>query len=402
MSVVTDDGDLRRHVDAAGTQLELYAGREVVMKSQDGVGHRVESQQVRHGGAASLNVAGGHDPADDGVIAQARLGQRFHEAPDPPLPAGEVVRRALVLGDEGERAAALRQARLGVAAAWADARGDAVAAARVQVQIARATMAAARADLAAAKTADETNAARIAILNAQAAIIAANAQVQQAQTDLVQSQYEVSIALAEAAGKTVLAAERQLGAARAALRAAMKRSGGKATAEVNQARAEAIRAEASLRDARLQDDLDTIDFNLQMGRITQSSAIAALREILRTRELTRDQRRQLLLQIKGMQDEMADSQWNFGNIKLPTPYQMRRYIEERRQQFRNEMDAAAAGRSFGASSGPASGMGGSVVTNNNETTIQINGADLVEVKRIIREVVGGRASLNRTTGARRR
>ena len=107
-------------------------------------------------------------------------------------------------------------------------------------------------------------------------------------------------------------------------------------------------------------------------------------------------------EIKGMQDEMADSQWNFGNIKLPTPYQMRRYIEERRQQFRNEMDAAAAGRSFGASSGPASGMGGSVVTNNNETTIQINGADLVEVKRIIREVVGGRASLNRTTGARRR
>jgi hypothetical protein len=292
-----------------------------------------------------------------------------------------------------------RQAQLGIGAAFADARGDAVAAARIQVQVAQAMIAAARADLAAAVTYEETMQARIAILNAQAQLIGAHAAVQQAQDDLVQSQYEVSIALAEAAGRTVLVARRQLEAARAALRAALKQSHGKATADVNQARAEAIRAEAALRDAKLQDDLDTIDFNLQMGRITQSAAIHALQEILRTRELTRDQRRQLLLQIKGMKDEMADSQWNIGDIRLPTPYQMRRYIEERRNQFRNELNQAAGGTR------PAGGTGAPVqsssVTNQTTVQIDINGADIQQIRRVIREVVGGNVSLNRTTGARR-
>ena len=150
----------------------------------------------------------------------------------------------------------------------------------------------------------------------------------------------MSIALAEAAGRTVRAAViRPSRPTRCSGRP--KKSHGENTAEVNQARAGAISAEASVRDARLQDDLDTIDFNLQMGKITQSAAIHALQEILRTRDLTRDQRRQLMLQIKGMKAEMADSQWNFGDIKLPTPYQMRRYIEQRREQFRHDMDGAA-------------------------------------------------------------
>ena len=310
-------------------------------------------------------------------------------------------------------AAALRQAQLGVSQAWADARGDAVASARVQVAMAKAAMAAARAELAAATTASESAQARIAILSAQAQLIGAMAAVQQAQTDLVQSQYEVSIALAEAAGKTVLAAQRSLAAARAALSSAMKRSGGKATAEVNAAKAEVIRAEAAARDAKLQDQLDTIDFNLEMDKITASSAIAALRNILKTNELTKEQRRSLMLQIKGMEEEMADSQWNFGNVKLPTPYQMRRYGEE-------QLKAAGVAGSGGGKRPPRQRFddgGVADFSNGNknkkfpsevsmsETTqninFYVNGADTAKVKKIIEDVTG-KNSRTVTTSPRRR
>lgn len=298
-------------------------------------------------------------------------------------------------------AAALLQARIGVRAAWADARGDAVASARAQVAMAQAAMGAARAELAAATTASEVSQAQAAVYAAQAQLIAANAAVQQAQIDLVRSQYDVSIALAEAAGKTVLAARRTLAQARASLAAALRRSGGERTAEVNAARAEVIRAEAATRDAKLQDELDTIDFNLEMGRITQASAIAAMREILRTHDLTRQQRRDLLLQIKGMQDEMADSQWNFGDIQLPTPYQMRRYIEQRKANLRGEIDKRVfqnEGRPEALGAGIA---GGSVSTTYVQNTFEIDGADIGTIRRIIREVVGGNVSTTTTAGRRR-
>jgi transcription elongation GreA/GreB family factor len=311
-----------------------------------------------------------------------------------------------------QNAAALKQARLGVAAAGAEARGDAVAAAKIQVAIAKAQLQAAKIELGFAKTDSEIAQARIAVLNAQAAVVSASAGVQSAQQDLIQSQYEVSIALAEAAGKTVLAAERQLGAARQALAAARKKSGGKATAEVNAARVSLIQAQAAARDAALQDQLDTIDFNLEMGRTTQSAAISALQEILRTSDLTKAQRRQLLLQIKGMKDEMADSQWNFGDIKLPTPYQMKRYIRERREQFAGELEGAAqnGGRGkpkrrdelmgLGAPSGNEVKYGNGAV--NNTTTIYINGADIQKVRKVVQDVVGGGRTINtRTSGARR-
>jgi hypothetical protein len=300
---------------------------------------------------------------------------------------------------------ALKEARLGVAAAYAEARGDAVAAAKIQVKIAALGIAAAKADLAAAKTQDERLQAQAAIYNAQAQLIAAHAAVAEAETALISSRFDVSIALAEAAGRTVKAAVIRAHQAQAALAAALRKSHGENTAEVNAARASAIAAEASVRDAKLQDELDTIDFNLQMGRITQSSAIQALQHILKTEELTKAQRRQLLLQIKGMKDELSNSQWNFGDIKLPTPYQMRRYIEQRRNQFRNDMDNAAihshgvggAGGGYydSSSSGAKNAYNDARVTN-----ITIDGADLHQIKKVLKEVIGGSVNV-RTTAPRR-
>lgn len=306
-----------------------------------------------------------------------------------------------------QNAAALKQAQLGVAQAYADARGDAVASAKIQAAIARASIAAARADLAAATTADQTSQARIAILNAQAQLIAASAAIHAAQADLVQSQYQVTIALADAAGNTVKSARISLAAARAAVKAALAKSGGEATAEVNQARVTAIQAEASLRDAKLQDSLDTIDFNLQMGRITQQSAIQALQQILRTSELTKAQRRQLLLQIKGMKDELSNSQWNFGDIKLPTPYQLRRYVQQLAgAQLNGQLNQTVGNASGGGYRPPGDDRPGPdnqrTVVHETKNYFRIDGADIGLVRKVIREVVGGSDSINtRTTGARR-
>ena len=326
-------------------------------------------------------------------------------------------RKALLDAQEADAAslrsaqASLRQAQLGVTQAYADARGDAVASAKVQVAMARAAISAAQAELAAAKTAAETANARAALLGAQAQLVGALAAVDSAQQDLIQSRFDVAIALAEAAGKNVLAAKETLAQARQALSAALKKSGGKNTAEVNAARVGAIQAQAALRDARLQDDLDTIDFNLEMGKITQSSAIAALQEILRTRDLTRDQRRQLMLQIKGMKDELSDSQWNFGGIALPTPYQMRRYIQNEKNEAlgRSEVrhgawsanpgGAGGIGKQNGIAVGPQDNRS-TTTTNNTNVNISVNGADTAKVKKIIQEVVGGRTN-TKTTGARR-
>lgn len=292
-----------------------------------------------------------------------------------------------------QNAVAIAQAQLGQA--YAQARGDAVAAARAGANVARAQLAAALQASGGATSAE--------VLGAQAQLVAANEAIDDAQVALIQSRINVSIALAESAGHTVQAARLQIRVALAALNEATA-----GTAEYNQAKADVIRARAAARDAALQDQLDTIDFNLQMGRITQSAAIAALQQILRTQDLTKAQRRQLLLQIKGMKEEMADSQWNFGDITLPTPYQMRRYIKQQQQNMQKQMEPEYLGRqAAGAGMGMGTGMNGNVstgapVTNiTNQTTITIDGTDIGKVEKVLRNVLGGNQRVNRTTGPRR-
>lgn len=222
------------------------------------------------------------------------------------------------------------------------------------------------------------------------------------------AQAQMAQAYAEAAGNTVEAARIGIRVALKQLAAARKAAGGANSPDVINARAGVVQARAAARDAALQDRLDTIDFNLQMGRITQSSAIAALRQILKTRDLTKAQRRSLLLEIKGMQDQMADDQWNFGDIKLPAPYQMRRYIEERKEALKKAVDAGAdSTKANGLMSGSqiSAGVGSTTTVNHvthHTTNIRIDGADVGKVKKIIQEVVGGRPNTRTIQGRRGR
>lgn len=97
------------------------------------------------------------------------------------------------------------------------------------------------------------------------------------------------------------------------------------------ARAQEITARAGVRDAKLQSELDTIDFNRQMGRITSAAAIQELQHILDTEKLTRAQRRQIMLEIHGLQQDLVSqltaSGFNIpGSVQLPTAYQVRRSL----------------------------------------------------------------------------
>ena len=99
-----------------------------------------------------------------------------------------------------------------------------------------------------------------------------------------------------------------------------------------------------------------------------------------------------------MKDGIANDEWNFADIKLPKPYEMRRYIENQRQKRDAALGLAANG-AMGASAPRAVASVGATTTHT--TTIQVNGADTAKVRQIIQEVVGGSTKV-RTTQARRR
>lgn len=380
----------RDSTEYQGALAALYNAQQGAQQAQAGVASAQAQLAQAYAQASGDAVAA----ARAGVaVAQAQLAAAQQQSGGALTAEVLSAQAALVSANDavGDAQVALVQSRMDVSIAIANAAGQSVRAARLQVSAGLAALQAATPGTA------EYNAARVQVIQARDA-------VQQSVIESNQAAVGVTVALADAAGHVVRAARLQVRSARIALRGASR-----GTAEHAQARAEVISARAAARDAALQDRLDTIDFNLEMGRITQQSAIAALRQILRTRDLTKQQRRQLLLQIKGMKDELSNDQFNFGNIRLPTPYQVRRYIEQQKVNNARRLDAAAAGATSG---GGQQGGGGGVITtsprsttNNyqNETTIQINGADTAKVKRIIQEVVGGRGDINtRTSQPRRR
>lgn len=265
------------------------------------------------------------------------------------------------------------------------------------VAIARAQVGAARAALAAAAKYGQNS---TEYQGALAQLYGAQQQAVAAQSAVAVAQAQLAVAYATARGDTVGAARAGERVARAQLAAAKKASGGARSADVLAAQAQAVQARAATRDAMLQDRLDTIDFNLQMGKITQSSAIAAMQQILRTANLTKQQRRDLLLKIKGMKSELSDSQFNFGTINLPTPYEMRRYVTAERNR-RNASLKATVGAALDSGE-TTGGLGRASVSNvTHDTRVMINGADIAMVRRILEQVLG-KSVKTRTAQGRRR
>jgi hypothetical protein len=142
--------------------------------------------------------------------------------------------------------------------------------------------------------------------------------------------------------------------------------------------------------------LETVQTAEQLGRISHTAYIKYLenesRRLNRIKDRTFQQQDQLN-QIDSLLQEASsqmEAQWNFGNINLPTPYQVRRFIAA-------SDPASAAGGGTRQERGRRIDPGGET----HFTTIHINGADTAKVKKVIEDVVG-RNSRTITTSPRRR
>lgn len=103
----------------------------------------------------------------------------------------------------------------------------------------------------------------------------------------------------------------------------------------NEAKAEVKKNQQALVDARAQSRLDDITFEADMGQITKQTEIGMLQGLLHMSGLTKEFKRNVMRQIKSVQDELNQGAGGFdvniGNIRLPTVYEVRRAIQGARQ-----------------------------------------------------------------------
>lgn len=161
-------------------------------------------------------------------------------------------------------------------------------------------------------------------VEAQAQQINADRTLQKAIADVFNSQTELAIAVANAAGDSVKAA--QLGAREAQDKIAQARARGAGDAEINQLQAQLVSANAGIVSAQLSEAEQNVDFALQMGLITTQAAIAILKGYLKVVAGNVDLTQSLLLKIKQLETQASqDLQFNIPKeIQLPTLYEARR------------------------------------------------------------------------------
>lgn len=167
------------------------------------------------------------------------------------------------------------------------------------------------------------------ILGIQAQIREAQEQLaetaKQEAEDLKNALYDIRIARANAAGNDVAAARAELAKALYALRTADTK------VERKQARADVINQRAAVRDAIFQTQVEDIEFQADIGKLTLQQQIRQYQQLLKTAEINRDQRRELrrkIAELKSQAEQEAGSfDLSLGNIKLPTIYEIRRAIQ---------------------------------------------------------------------------
>lgn len=244
-----------------------------------------------------------------------------------------------------------------------------------QIAQARAAMATARADMAAAKkgTTDYYSA------------LGAYLQARNQLTDAIQAYHNNLFLLSHDATDPVVQARAAMRAAAAKLRA----DAGKPADVRAQDRVDLQSTQAELESARFNKRLEAAQTAEQLGQISFRAYMNYLdheHDRLEGIKHRTYQQQQELNQIDQLMQEAAQSMqgvWNFGDIQLPKPYQVKRYIEE----------------NYGLTGGAGIGGGGSSITNDNK--VYVNGADVGMVIRIIKEVLGANVHLE-TTKPRKR
>jgi TP901 family phage tail tape measure protein len=154
--------------------------------------------------------------------------------------------------------------------------------------------------------------------------IAFQEQIEQEAEELYGAAIDVRIARAEAGGNDVRAARLNVTKAQYDFKHADTKL------EKRQARADLIGKRAGLRDARVSQAIEDVEFEADIGKLTLDQQIAAYQRILNTQKLTRDARRDLRRKIYSLRKETEnDSTFdlNVGSIKLPTIYEIRRAVQ---------------------------------------------------------------------------
>lgn len=159
--------------------------------------------------------------------------------------------------------------------------------------------------------------------------------------------------------------------------------------------------EATVEQTKFDQWLSTLQTNEQLERIGHAQYIRTLeRRIQRLRDVrhrTRQEQDELdqLLGVLQEAQKALSGQFNIGAIDIPSPYEARRYIEERRAQ----MDRELAGPGGGAGgTGPAGG----VTNNDNRNFVTIDGADTGMIKRLIIDLLGRPAIHTHSTATGKR
>lgn len=168
-------------------------------------------------------------------------------------------------------------------------------------------------------------------LTAMAERVRADRQLADAIQSLVQSQIDLVIAYANAAGNTLeaayvaeLKANQQLDYLRSTDPATGRTRGSQE--QINQAQAAATAAHAATRDAAFQERLDKIEFQRQMDEITDAQEVNLLKTLLTMPELNDKQKDQIRLKIHEI-EKAASSNLQFNlptELGLPTLYEARR------------------------------------------------------------------------------
>lgn len=153
-------------------------------------------------------------------------------------------------------------------------------------------------------------------------------------------------------------------------------------------------AQAAAESARFSDRLSQVQTAEELGRISHKRYISYLdNEHDRLRSITNrtHQQQEQLDEIDRLMKTAADSmdaQWNFGDIKLPTPYEVQRRTEE---LFPDRRQGQITAEAF---ANPLNG-------GNTNTQINIDGADIGMVTQIIAQYLGRPGRTRPPTGRHR-
>jgi hypothetical protein len=166
---------------------------------------------------------------------------------------------------------------------------------------------------------------QIALINARATLRSANIALANFYRDQANQMAQARFDLKESrVDDPVKRAQIELAKARDAIRRA------RTPQERVQARTQYNNQKRALRDTRLQAREDDIDFDLDMDKITRDQAINQYQALLKSHNLTKAQRQEIMRKIKQLRDDSANAAQGFdldvGDIKLPTIYDVRRAI----------------------------------------------------------------------------